>query len=68
LGHKWKSQEERAVSFPMQLSRVKLKAKKANIAGLQLADLLAYPSKQGILVGEERIDELGSFDITFCHN
>lgn len=40
-------------------SDIKIKLKAANIAGLQLCDLLAYPSKQDILVEESRIDELG---------
>ena len=37
-------------------SEIKLKLKSANIAGLQLCDLLAYPSKQEILIEEGRID------------
>lgn len=31
---------------------IKIKPKAANIAGLQLADVLAYPVKQAILVGK----------------
>ena len=38
---------------------IKVKPKSANIAGLQLADLLAYPSKQEILIEERRIDDPG---------
>jgi hypothetical protein len=38
---------------------IKLKAKSANIAGLQLADLLAYPCKQEILVAERKIKDPG---------
>jgi hypothetical protein len=38
---------------------IKLKRKNANIAGLQLADLLAYPIKQDILVKVNRISEPG---------
>ena len=38
---------------------IKLKPKSANIAGLQLADLLAYPIKQDILVEEKRISDPG---------
>ncbi len=34
---------------------MKLKPKKANVAGLQLADLLAYPCKQGLLMEHGRI-------------
>jgi len=36
---------------------IKLKTKLANIAGLQVADLLAYPLKQEILVEKGRIDQ-----------
>lgn len=38
---------------------IKLKSKTANIAGLQIADLLAYPSKQEILAIEGRIPQPG---------
>jgi len=41
---------------------IKLKLKKANIAGLQLSDLLAHPSKQEILLGEGRISNIGKFN------
>jgi hypothetical protein len=37
----------------------KLKPKSANIAGLQVADLLAHPCKQEILVAEGRIQDTG---------
>lgn len=40
-------------------SEIKLKPKLANIAGLQLSDLLAYPSKQEILLEERRIGDPG---------
>ena len=40
-------------------SEIKLKPKLANIAGLQLSDLLAYPSKQEILIEERRINDPG---------
>lgn len=40
-------------------SQIKIKPKSANIAGLQLADLLAHPSKQEILIEEQRIDGSG---------
>jgi len=40
-------------------SEIKLKQKSRNIAGLQLADLLAHPSKQEILIEEERINDPG---------
>ncbi len=39
--------------------QLKLKPKSANIAGLQVADLLAYPCKQEILVDEGRLDDPG---------
>lgn len=38
---------------------IKLKPKAANIAGLQVADLLAYPCKQEILLAHERIQDPG---------
>ena len=40
-------------------SQIKIKLKSANIAGLQLSDLLAHPSKQEILIEEQRIDNPG---------
>ncbi len=40
-------------------SEIKVKPKSVNIAGLQLSDLLAYPSKQEILIEEQRIDDPG---------
>jgi len=39
---------------------IKLKKKEANIAGLQLADLLAYPSKQDILIAKGKIEDPGN--------
>lgn len=39
-------------------SQIKLKPKFANIAGLQVADLLAYPVKQEILLDNERIPDI----------
>ena len=38
-------------------SQIKLNLKTDNITGLQLADLLAYPSKRGILLGSGRISD-----------
>jgi len=38
---------------------IKLKRKNENIAGLQLADLLAYPIKQEILFEDNRISDIG---------
>jgi hypothetical protein len=43
-------------------NKLKLKPKASNISGLQLADLLAYPSKQEILLIQKRIDKLGPFN------
>lgn len=40
-------------------SEIKLKPKLTNIAGLQLSDLLAYPSKQEILIEERKINDPG---------
>ncbi len=37
---------------------IKLKPKSANIAGLQIADLLAYPCKQEVLIQNGRINEI----------
>jgi len=48
-------------------SEVKLKPKTANIAGLQLCDLLAYPGKQEILIEKGRInDPEDSFSKQIC--
>ena len=38
---------------PVSSSQIKLNLKTDNITGLQLADLLAYPSKWGILLDDE---------------
>lgn len=38
---------------------IKIKPKSANIAGLQLADLLAYPCKNQILFEHKKIDKIG---------
>lgn len=40
---------------------IKFKTKDANIAGLQIADLLAYPCKNEVLMEDGRIDEIGQF-------
>ena len=40
-------------------SEIKIKPKSANIAGLQLSDLVAHPSKQEILIEEQRIGDPG---------
>ena len=49
----------RAAAFQRALTskRLKLKPKSANIAGLQLADLLAHPVKQMVLVDEGHVEE-----------
>ncbi len=47
--------------------KLKIKPKIANIAGLQIADLLAHPSKQEILFHERRIEKLGTFAGQICH-
>jgi len=52
----------RSSSFFRQVltsSEIKLKPKPANIAGLQVADLLAYPCKQELLLAEGRIQAPG---------
>jgi hypothetical protein len=49
-------------------SEIKVKPKSANIAGLQLSDLVAHPSKQEILLEERRIDNPGdNFGKQICH-
>ncbi len=46
---------------------LKLKKKTANIAGLQLADLLAYPLKQDILINDGITGVTpGAFGVTLC--
>lgn len=40
--------------------KLKLKPKRQNIAGLQLSDLLAYPSKHEILLDHDRIPDPGN--------
>ena len=50
-------------------SEIKLKPKSANIAGLQLCDLLAYPSKQEILVEQGRVGDPGdNFGRQICQH
>ncbi len=47
-------------------SEIKLRVKEVNIAGLQLADLLAHPCKEEILIEKGLIkDTRGSFTIKF---
>jgi len=46
---------------------IKMASKAANIAGLQLADILAYPIKQSYLIEKGRItDSLGAFSRKIC--
>jgi len=45
---------------------IKLKPKSSNIAGLQVADLLAYPVKQKILVENKVINYLDNFNKEIC--
>ncbi len=48
---------------------IKLKPKSKNIAGLQLSDLLAHPSKQEILIEEQRLDDPGdNFGREICQH
>ncbi|MCI0513575.1 DUF3800 domain-containing protein [candidate division KSB1 bacterium] len=42
-------------------SQLKIKPKSNNIAGLQIADLVAYPSYQRILFQKKRVDKMGVF-------
>lgn len=43
----------------LTIAELKLKNKSANVAGLQVADLLAHPVKQEILIDEGRISDPG---------
>lgn len=45
---------------------IKIKPKAANISGTQIADLLAHPLKQGILLNYKRINNLGEFASKIC--
>ena len=45
---------------------IKLKPKSSNIAGLQVADLLAYPVKQKILMENKVISSLDDFNKEIC--
>ena len=49
------SQRTHETQLPISSSQIKLNLKLRNIAGLQLADLLAYPSKLGVLHDYEHI-------------
>jgi hypothetical protein len=40
---------------------IKFRTKNANIAGLQIADLLAHPCKNEVLIENGRIDRIGQF-------
>lgn len=57
VGTQWRGSE--FFQQALTSSEIKLKLKSANIAGLQLCDLLAYPSKQEILTEEGRIADPG---------
>ena len=47
--------------------KIKIKKKEANIAGLQLADLLAHPCKQDILIGRGLVvDKRSKFVMQIC--
>lgn len=56
-GTQWRGTE--FFQHTLTSSEIKLKQKSRNIAGLQLADLLAHPSKQGILIDERMIEDPG---------
>jgi len=52
----------------MTSTQLKLKRKEANIAGLQLADLLAYPSQREILVNRGLIEDgQSAFSKAICN-
>ena len=65
VGTQWRGAEyfQKALTS----SEIKVKLKSANIAGLQLSDLLAHPSKQEILIEEKRLDDpRGNFGKQIC--
>lgn len=65
VGTQWRGAEY--FQKTLTTSEIKAKPKSANIAGLQLSDLLAHPSKQEILIEEQRIDDPGdSFGKQIC--
>lgn len=65
VGSQWRG--TRFFQAALTTHEIKVKPKSANVAGLQLADLLAHPSKQDILVEQERInDPQGSFGKRVC--
>lgn len=45
---------------------LKLKGKDKDIAGLQIADILAHPCKQDVLIEENRLESLPSFAQKIC--
>jgi hypothetical protein len=51
----------KSVSFPQILTtnEIKIQQKTANITGLQIADLLAYPCRMEVLYSENRVDSMG---------
>lgn len=51
---------------PLTSKEIKLKPKEADIVGIQLADLLAHPTKQDILYREGLIGEVGPFTRQVC--
>jgi len=55
VGTQWRGTE--FFKRSLTSSEIKLKPKLANITGLQLSDLLAYPSRQEILIEERRIND-----------
>lgn len=48
---------EKEISRVLTSSEIKIKSKENNIAGLQLADLLAHPSRREILLEKQKIED-----------
>jgi hypothetical protein len=64
FGVYWAELQRTATSpalFPLRSREIKLKPKSANIAGTQMASLLAHPAMQGVLRERDLVSELGAF-------
>jgi len=55
VGSQWRG--ARFFQAALTTQEIKVKPKSADIAGLQLADLLDHPTKQDVLIEQERIDD-----------
>lgn len=57
---------QRKTAVPFTSKEIKLKPKEADIVGIQLADLLAHPATQDILLSEGLVEEIGPFTQQVC--